>query len=388
MPATDDASPGRPLRVALNLVFLTPGEVGGMETYARELLPRLADAPGVEPVAIVGEGAARDRDAPWAQAMPMAVAPVDERDRKQWVWGEQRHVPRLAAGHGADVVHSLASTGPVSGPQVRVTTVHDLNYAVVPEAHFGIRSLGMRVLIPAAVRASRRVIADSASTAADLATHLGHPADRTDVVLLGGGERGEPAATPTPERELRERLGLGERPVLLSLSAQRPHKNVEALIDAIAAIPPGRRPLLVVPGYRTEHGEVLLRRALARGAGDDLRLPGWLPAADVEGLWALCAAHVFASHYEGFGLPVLEALRRGVPSATSDRASLPEIAGDAALMFDPDDGRGVREAIERLLADAPLRERLAAAGPERAATFTWERAAEQTVASYRRAVGA
>ncbi len=147
------------MRVALNLVYLVPGETGGMEVYARELLPRLAAVPGLELVALVNRRAADDRDAPWCDGTVQSVlAPVDARDRKQWVWGEQWHVPRLARWVRADLVHSLASTGParLAGGPPRVTTVHDLHYAVAPEAHFGLRGLGMRVLVPAAVRASRR----------------------------------------------------------------------------------------------------------------------------------------------------------------------------------------------------------------------------------------
>jgi glycosyltransferase involved in cell wall biosynthesis len=371
------------VRVALNLVFLVPGETGGMEVYARELLPRLAAIDGLEPVAIVNRVAAAERDAPWGGAVRALVAPVDARDRKQWVWGEQRHVPRLAREAGADLVHSLASTGParIAGGPPRVTTVHDLHYAVVPDAHFGLRGLGMRLLVPAAVRASRRVIADSQATKDDVVRVIGTPPERIDVVPLATTL--PPADAPvTAEAELRTRLELGERPLLLSLAAKRPHKNVEGLIDALAGIPPERRPLLVVPGYPTEHEAALRARAAAAGVAENVRFPGWLAAADVEGLWRACVAHVFPSFYEGFGLPVLEALARGVPCASSDRASLPEVAGDAALLFDPADPAAIRAAIERLLGDAELRERLRRDGLARAATFTWERTAEQTARSY------
>ena len=375
------------MRVALNLVYLVPGETGGMEVYARELLPRLATLPGIEPVAIVNRVAAADRDAPWSTAMRSVTAPVDARDRRQWVWGEQRHVPRLARRLGADLVHSLASTGParLTGGPPRVTTVHDLHYAVAPEAHFGLRGLGMRLLVPAAVRASRRVIAVSQATKDDLVRLIGTPADRVDVVHSAAAL--PPGDAPvTPEAELRVRLTLGDRPLLLSLAAKRPHKNVEGLIDALAGIPPERRPLLVVPGYPTEHEPVLRARAEAAGVDAWVRFPGWLPAADVEGLWRAAAAHVLPSFYEGFGLPVLEAMARGVPGACSDRASLPEVAGGAALLFDPADPAAIRSAIERLLGDAALRERLRRLGLERAATFSWERTARETAAIYEHAI--
>jgi glycosyltransferase involved in cell wall biosynthesis len=373
------------MRIALNLVYLVPGETGGMEVYARELLPRLAAIDGIEPVAIVNQVAAGDADAPWNTTVESVVAPVDARDRRQWVWGEQRHVPRIATEIGADLIHSLASTGPgrLAGGPPKVTTVHDLHYAVAPGAHFGLRGLGMRVLIPASVKASRRLVADSQATKDDMVRILGTPADRIDVVHLATTL---PDVAPTPEAELRARLGLGDRPVLLSMAAKRPHKNVEGLIDALAGIPRERRPVLVVPGYATEYEPALLLRAAARNVGDDVRFPGWLSVADVEGLWALCAAHVLPSFYEGFGLPVLEAMARGVPGACADRASMPEVAGDAALLFDPADAHAIRTVVERLLGDAELRHDLTARGLRRAGEFSWKRTARETAAAYERAL--
>jgi glycosyltransferase involved in cell wall biosynthesis len=375
------------VRVALNLIYLVPGETGGMEVYARELLPRLAALDGVEPVAIVNRVAAADEAAPWNGVVESVVAPVDARDRKQWIWGEQRHVPRLATGLDADLIHSLASTGPgrLAGGPPKVTTVHDLHYAVAPDAHFGLRGLGMRVLVPAAVHASRRIVADSQATKDDMVRILGTPADTIDVVHLATTLPGE-GFVPTPEDDLRRRLGLGARPVILSMAAKRPHKNVEGLIDALAGIPVERRPLLVVPGYATEHEPTLLLRAAARNVGDDVLFPGWLSRPDVEGLWRLCVAHVFPSFYEGFGLPVLEAMARGVAGACADRASMPEVAGGAALLFDPDDTGAIRTTIERLTADEALRRDLGERGLRRARDFSWERAARETADAYGRAL--
>ena len=122
------------------------------------------------------------------------------------------------------------------------------------------------------------------------------------------------------------------------------------------------------------------------GISDDLRIPGWTSDEDLEGLYALAVACVFPSLYEGFGLPVLEAMRRRVPVACSDRSSLPEVAGDAALTFDPEDVGAITAELERLLGDEQLGERLAAAGAGQAARFTWQATAEGTLASYRRAL--
>jgi glycosyltransferase involved in cell wall biosynthesis len=372
------------MHAGLNLVYLVPGETGGMEIFARELIPELARIPGLRLTAFVNEEAAEAGGGPWGETIPMVTVPVRARNRAAWVWGEQRHLPRLAAAAGCDVVHSLASTAPLHGPFRRVTTIHDLNYKLVPESHFGLLGLGMRVLVPAAAHRSHRVVVDAASTRADLVRHLRVPAEKIDVAPLGATVRaGVPA---TPPAQLRAQLDLDERPLVLSVSAKRPHKNLPRLFRALAAMDVAERPSLVVPGYPTPHEDELRRLAATLGIASTVRMPHWLPAEDLEGLYAIAAAVVFPSLYEGFGLPVLEAMARGVPVACSNRSSLPEVAGDAALLFDPEDQQAIGAALERLLRDPALAGHLREAGRARAATFTWRRTAELTAASYETAL--
>jgi glycosyltransferase involved in cell wall biosynthesis len=375
------------MHVGLNLIFLVPGETGGMEVAAREVIPALlAEAPaGTRFTAFINREAAAAGGGPWGELLPAVTVPVNARDRIQWVLGEQTLLPALAARAGIELLHSMASTAPLWGRFRRVVTVHDLIYARFPDAHAGLRDKGMRVLVPGAVRRSQRVIADSQSTRDDLVALLGVAPERIDVVPLGLGavRRDEPLGEP----ELRARLALGERGVVLSLSAKRPHKNLPALIGALALIAPDERPVLVLPGYATEHEHELRAHASALGVTDDVRFPAWVSSAELEGLWSIARAFVFPSLYEGFGLPVLEAMARGVPVACSDASSLPEVAGDAALLFDPRDEAQIATAISRLLVDQALRVRLRELGAAQAKRFTWEQTARLTLASYGRTMG-
>ena len=372
--------------IGLNLIFLVPGETGGMEVAARELIPALlAQAPaGMRFTAFINREAAAAKDGPWGELLPAVTVPVRARNRVQWVLGEQTLLPRLAARAGVNLVHSLASTAPLWGRFRRVVTVHDLIYARFPEAHAGIRDKGMRVLVPQAVRRSHRVIADSQSTHDDLVELLGVRSDQIDVVPLGLGSVRR--AAPMADRDVRARFDLGERRVVLSLSAKRPHKNLLALIGALARIPSEERPVLVLPGYPTAHEAELREHAVSKGVAADMRFPGWVSAGEVEGLWALAAAFVFPSLYEGFGLPVLEAMARGVPVACSNASSLPEVAGEAALLFDPRNDTAIAASLRRLLRDDALREQLRARGLDRVGEFTWQRTARLTLESYRRAL--
>lgn len=368
------------MHVGLNLVYLVPGETGGMETYARELTSALVQArPDIRFTAFVNREALAG---PWAEAMHVVAVPVTARRRSEWVRGEQQLLPGLARRAGIDVLHSLASTGPAWGAQRRVVTIHDVIYRIYPEAHSRVRGLGMRMLVPLAARTAHRIIAPSQSTADDVTRLLHVPSNKIDVVPEGVGS--SPVA-PTEPAELRSRFGLGDRPIVLSASAKRPHKNLLRLLEAWTMMPTPR-PLLVLPGYPTAHEEELRRHAEQQGIADDVRFLGWIPAADLEGLYLIARCVVFPSLYEGFGLPILEAMARGVPVACSDRGSLGEVAGDAARLFDPDRPRTIADAVRDLLFDERLQAQLRDGGLRQAARFTWSAAANGTIASYERAL--
>lgn len=370
------------MRVGLNLVYLTPGKTGGTEIYARELLPRIvAAAPQHRFTAFVNRDAA-GIPGPWTELMEQVVVPVRAMNRWEWVRGEQQLLPGLARRAGIELMHSLANTGPARGRFRRVVTIHDLIYHLVPDARKGMKSLGARVLLALAARRSDRIIVDSAATGTDLQRLLGIPAERIDVVLLGVGS--PQRVIPMPEPELRRRLGAAERQIVLSVSAKLRHKNLPRLIGAVAEIPSESRPLLVMPGYATAHEAELRAHADRLGVMDDVRLLGWVSDEELEGLYVAAACVVFPSLYEGFGLPVLEAMARGVPVACSGRGALGEVAGQAALLFDPEDQSSIAQAIQRLLADRPEAERRAAAGRAQAQRFSWDATAAGTVAAYER----
>jgi glycosyltransferase involved in cell wall biosynthesis len=370
------------VHVGLNLIFLVPREMSGLETYARELTTALlAERPGLRITAFVNREAAAERM--WSDLVPTVTVPVYGRRRSAWVRGEQLLLPRQAQREGVDVLHSLASTAPAWGSFARVVTIHDVIYRIHPDAH-GWRSVALRALIPLAAHRSDRVIAPSHSTERDLARLLNVPRERIDVVPNGIGT--PPVAEWPSGEELRQRYGLGDRLVVLTVSLKRPNKNLTRLLDALALIPSEQRPLLVLAGHATPYEQTLREHATRVGVARDARFLPWVPADELEGLYRTATAFVFPSLYEGFGLPVLEAMTRGLPVACSNRGALAEVVDDAALTFDPERPREIASAIERLLEDSEERERLSRAGEANAGRFSWTETARGTLSSYESAL--
>jgi glycosyltransferase involved in cell wall biosynthesis len=363
------------VKVAVNLLHLVPGETGGAEMYARRLLPALRDAdPSLDLALYCGRAAAESlRNERWS-VQPLRF---DPRSRVRRVLAEQTLLPAALRGQGFDLLHNVFNTAPAWAPVPQVTTIHDLVFKRFPETD-RVLAKGVEVLVPLAARRSARVLTDSEASKADLVSLLGVSSAVVDVVPLGPGLPAD--VEGPPPLEIRKRFEVGAAPLVLSVLAKRRHKNGARLIEALARVPDA---VLLVPGYSTGYEDELARVADAQGVADRVRLLGWVDDPTLDGLYRAADCFVFPSLAEGFGLPVLEAMLRGAPVACSETSSLPEVAGAAALLFDPLDVGAIAEAVRRLLTDPELAERLRAAGRRQAAGFTWDEAARRTLASYR-----
>jgi glycosyltransferase involved in cell wall biosynthesis len=373
------------VKVGLNLVFLGAG-AGGVGRYAVELARSLAKRDDIELHVFASRDMPREiREADWLAESRVTTLPVSLGEPPFHVLAQMLAIPSLALARRLDVLHSPANAGPVLVPGLPcVVTMHDLIW-LHESADWGTPAdvRAMRRMSVPTVRRATRVLADSEHAASDLVRHLGVRRDRLDVAPLGV-RAPDGCVIATPRAELDARLNLADGPVLLCVAQKRRYKHQAALIRAVAAHPePGLR--LVLPGAPTPYEGELRALSASLGCDDRVRFPAWVSDADLEALYARATAFVLASRREGFGLPVLEAMIRGVPVGCSNRASLPEVTGDAALLFDPDDQNAVDIAVSRLLGDPALRADLATRGRKRAMQFTWERTAQATIDSYVRA---
>jgi glycosyltransferase involved in cell wall biosynthesis len=234
---------------------------------------------------------------------------------------------------------------------------------------------------------ARRVVAISEATKRDLVERIGIDASRIDVVPLGvDHERFRPRSLPDDAARARAAAGTA-RPFLLYVGAGDARKNLPFLVEAFARSGAARDADLVVAGaVHEKECAALVATARRTGVAAALRLPGFVPDESLPALYRTCLAHVFPSLYEGFGLPVAEALACGAPTATSFRSSLREVAGDAALELPVTDLDGAAAAIRRLVDDAALREDLRRRGPPQVAAFTWDACALGVLATWRRAL--
>ncbi len=365
--------------VGLDLLFLVPGQTGGRETYARELVRGLVvERPDLALVCFVNRETAAGEG--WwgegALVVPVASSGVD---RASWAIGELVKLPRRAGR--VDVLHSVANFGPFGGDFARVLTVHDLLWRRLPDTLGRPLRLGTDAMVAGAARRADRVITVSRASAADLEVELGLGQGRVQVVPNG-------VTVPAALSNVNDgwvggvQLEAGGRAVVLSVASDLPHKNLGALVGGLALLDGDSRPLLVLAGHGTDTGD-LLGRAVALGVADSVRLLGAVGADELEALYAAADVVVTATRFEGFGLPVLEAMARGVPVACSDLPVLREVAGDAAVWLDPADPSSIAAAIRRALRDPePLRE----AGRAQAARFSWRAAARATADVYERAV--
>jgi glycosyltransferase involved in cell wall biosynthesis len=285
-------------------------------------------------------------------------------------------LPALARRIGADLIHSLASVAPIRTFGSRhVVTLHDVTFFRMRTFN-AVTTFGMRQVVARAARHADALIAVTATARDEIVAELG--LDPARFTVVHHGTTAVKHAAPAREEDVRARLGLRDRRLVLCVASKRPHKNQELLVRAAKLLDP--EDVVVLAGHPEPYDAQLRALAVAEDVADRVVFADYVADGDLEMLWAMAACAVFPTRAEGFGMPVLEAMARGVPVAASDLPVLHEVGGTAPVFFSPESPQDAVRAIREAIARGP------SGGPERAARFTWAAAARGTWDAYDRAL--
>ncbi len=306
---------------------------------------------------------------------------------RRLIW-MQSLLPLLIQRSRPDLCHFPNAMAPLWQPQPFVLTIHDASLFLYSQYHPRMRLLSIRLTLPLLARRAAAVICVSHHARAELIGILNLDPEKVYVVHEAAPAGYQPVTDLHHLNLLRRKYGLPER-FLLHVGTLEPRKNLQRLVRALYQIrQQGSEIPLVLVGAQGWQMNGLAQEIERLGLQDAIRFTGYVPDEDLPGLYSLATLFVFPSLYEGFGLPPIEAMACGAPVLTSNRGSLPEICADAAHLVDPEDEQALADSLLALLGDADWRAELSRRGQAHARTFSWERAARETAAIYRRVLRA
>jgi glycosyltransferase involved in cell wall biosynthesis len=371
------------MRIGIDARGIGPA-LDGIGRYSRNLIAALAAIDERHDYVLLSRQT-RYASTPWGgnfHEVPWDVPPLSLRTA---LW-----LPWRLRGQEVQVFHSLFFIAPLYGRPPLVVTVHDLMALTFPRFFSGrnvvleqAASWFHRLFVPLSVKRAARVVAVSQHTAKDVQKYLDVPSERITVTYEAPEERFHPIPDRNQLAQFRQRLGLPEEFVLY-VGNTKPYKNVPRLVEAFGWMKK-KAPntlKLVIAGKEDRFRPQVCQKVAELGLQEHVMFLSHLSDVELPLLLNCAKVFVFPSLYEGFGLPVMEAMACGTPVVTSTAASLPEVAGEAALLVDPLDVESIAEAINQALADEGLREELQWRGLERSALFSWPQTARQTLAVY------
>lgn len=388
MTPAEPVEPDAPVRVGVNLLWLVPGEVGGSEEYTVRLLDALADldADDLDVTLYVNGRFALVHQAV-ADRFRTVVAPVAGTSRPGRVLLESTWLAARAWRDHIEVLHHAGGTMPGVRSAPGIVTLHDLQPITHPERFGLVKRTYIRLAAPRSLRSAAAVVCLTDFTAGDAISVARVDPTRVRLVPCGVDDPG-PGPDLLVQDAVLERHGLLGRQFVLYPAITYAHKNHETLIAAFSRLSldhPDAR--LVLTGREGAHEPVVRASIHAYGLSDRVERTGRIPEAELDMLFRRATVMAFPSRYEGFGLPVLEAMARGCPVVASDVGGLPSVAGDAAVLVDPLDATAWAAALGDLLDQPERRTVLSRRGTDRARHFRWVDSASALASVYRETAG-
>lgn len=374
------------MNVAINAQLLNTGATyrsSGVSKYSENLLRYMdrADSAHIQLCAFTN---AREFDLQNI-ALQRTTLPL-HKPAARIAW-EQIVLPRLLHKQRADLVHGLVNVLPLSTRVPGVVTIHDLSFLRMPEVLPRAKAAYLARLCRASVAKANHVIAVSQQTADDVMHFFDIPAAKIDVIYNGVGDQFVPAAEPVAA--FRSEHNLPEQ-FILYLGTLEPRKNLEVLIEGYAMwrARPDADPAvkLVLAGAKGWFYEQIFDRVRRLGLEEEVSFSGYIPDADLPNWYRAALCFVYPSLFEGFGMPVAEAMACGTPVLVSRAGSLLEVVGDAGVVFETEQADDLADKLGTLLADSQVRAKVGKCCLERSARFTWSRAAVETLAIYKQAI--
>lgn len=371
------------MRIGLNLLFLIPNEVGGTETYATSLINALAKLDRKNDYYLYINKEMLEISFDTGANFQRRLCPINARNRAlRFLW-EQLMLPFQARRDRIDIMHSLGYISPMWLPSASLVTIHDLNFLYIPEAYTAFTRQMQKLFVRGSASRADHVIVVSDFIRDQIIKDLGIAVNKVSAIPEAVDEKmfGQDPDTSWPSIQERHEI---HGPFILALSSLSPHKNIDFLIKAFAQYKQGdrSRSKLVIGGHLPKFGPNLPEMARRLGIDGEVIFTGYLAGESLGVLLTNATLFVFPSLYEGFGLPVLEAMAAGTPVACARRGSLPEVAGDAAIYFDPADPGELAGVLSRVIANEELQMEYQKRGHANLLRFSWEKTAADTLAVY------
>jgi glycosyltransferase involved in cell wall biosynthesis len=369
------------MNIGINLLYLLPGEVGGTETYALSLLDELSRVDTCNDYYLFVNKESNNIEFPQTEHFHIVSVGIRASNRIARILYEQFLFPRELVKFKIDLLHSLGYISPLVGSNKLIVTIHDLNYHAIPESFTPLARLTQRILVFLSAKRVDKIITVSEFTMTELVKYLSIPQEKIHVTYEAGKSR-------VTNKENQINPFDGNSPYILAFSSLKPHKNISRLVKAFEKANEQCQNTwkLIIIGHLPQKMQVVcenLSNGRLRNANESSVITtGFLPDDEVALLMHQADIFTFPSLYEGFGLPLLEAMEAGIPVVCSDRGSLPEIGGEAVLLFDPLDINDMAEKLLRLMVDKQLREELSERGKLRARKFSWRKCAQETLEIY------
>jgi len=356
---------------------------GGIGRYVRELVTSLAEIDKETPYSLFIAGAGQLGDSPEGnfQWKPTKISP-------KWfarIWHRLRMpIPIDLFTGQLNLFHATDFVLPPTLPTTKtILTVHDLSFIRVPDAASPRLRAYLNQVVPRSVKNANHILADSQATKEDIVEFYDTPAEKITVLLSGVDKIFMPQADKSQIDSVRQKYQIGSKPYIFTIGTVQPRKNYSRLIQALARLRENKYDVqLVIAGGKGWLEDEMYQTIEETKLFDFVKLIGFADEVDLPTLYSDAMCFAFPSLYEGFGLPILESMACGTPVVTSNISSLPEVAGNDALLVDPYDVEELAYALERILTDTELRQKLVDGGLQRAKAFTWERSAIQLRSVY------